>query len=76
VQLAARGLYPKAEARPTWEILLLLAAALGLELSPKATHRELFDAMAAEVPAFAGMTFRRLSPEPGIPILEEVPHVG
>lgn len=76
VQLAVRGLYPKADAKATWEALLFLASSLGLEISPKATPRELFDAMAAEVPAFAGMTFRRLATEPGIPVLEEVPHVG
>jgi len=76
VQLAERGLYPRADAKAVWEVLGLLGAALGAGTDPAATPRALFEAMTAEVPAFAGMTFRRLSVEPGIPVLEEVPHVG
>jgi len=76
VQLAERGLYPRAGARAQWEVLALLGAALGAGTDPAATPRALFETMAAEVPAFAGMTFRRLSVEPGIPVLEEVSNVG
>ena len=76
VQLAERGLYPRDGARAQWEVLALLGAALGAGTDPASTPRALFESMAAEVPAFAGMTFRRLSVEPGIPVLEEVPNVG
>ncbi len=78
VQLAQRGLFPKAGAKPASEALLLLAARLGLEIDPGLSPRALFEELAAEVPAFAGMTYRRLAGEPGVPALglEEVAHVG
>ncbi len=77
VQLAQRGLFPRGEARPAWEVLSLLAVRLGLEERHAAGAREVFEAMVAEVPAFAGMTWRRLEREPsGIPALEEVADVG
>jgi len=76
VQLARRGLYPRGEARPAWEIVSLLAVATGDDDSPVNSPRSVFEQLVGEVPAFAGMTYRRLVKEPGIPTLEEVPHVG
>ncbi len=76
VQLAGRGLYPRGQAKATWEILWLVAVARDLEEQPSVRPRHVFETLAAEVPAFAGMTYRRLASEPGIPALEEVPHVG
>ena len=78
VQLIQRGLWPRGESRPVWEILALLARELGVELPIQApvSPRGIFEQLTAEVPGFAGMTYRRLSTEPGIPVLEEVAHVG
>ncbi len=76
VQMARRGLYPAGQARPLWEILSLAAARRGLVERPAVRAREVFEELAAEVPAFAGMTWRRLELEPGVPVLEEVAHVG
>ena len=76
VQLARRGMFPAGEARPVWEVLHLLAISLGTDEEPTATPRSVFEELAAEVPAFAGMTYGRLSGEPGVPVLEEAAHVG
>ncbi len=76
VQLARRGLFPAGQARPLWEILSLTATSLGLVDEPASNARIVFEELAAKVPAFAGMTWRRLQMEPGVPVLEEVPHVG
>lgn len=78
VQLARRAFAPQGQVRPAWEILHRLGVRLGAldaddrEPSP----RRLFEELAASVPAFAGMTYRRLQAEPGIPLLEEASHVG
>jgi NADH-quinone oxidoreductase subunit G len=76
VQLARRGIYPRGNAKPVWEVLALLAAALDAEPAPAPNPRAVFEALVEEFPAFAGMTYRRLATEPGIPVLEEVPNVG
>jgi len=76
VQLARRGLFPRGQAKPAWEILALAGRQLGVEVPTPLTPRTFFEAMAAEVPPFAAMTWRRLATEPGIPVLEEVAHVG
>ncbi len=76
VQLARRGIFPAGEARPVWEALHLLAIKLGIEADTTASPRSVFEQLAAEVPAFAGMTYGRLSGEPGVPVLEEAAHVG
>jgi len=76
VQLAQRGLFPRGQAKPAWEILALTGRQLGVKIPSPLAPRTFFEAMAAEVPAFAGMTYRRLGTEPGIPVLEEVAHVG
>lgn len=76
VQLARRGLFPAEQARPLWETLSLTASSLGLADEPASNARTVFEELAAKVPAFAGMTWRRLQMEPGVPVLEEVPHVG
>jgi NADH dehydrogenase/NADH:ubiquinone oxidoreductase subunit G len=76
VQLAQRAMPPKGQAKPVWEFLGLLAVELGVETEPVASARAVFEELVAEVPAFAGMSYRRLEVEPGLPVLEEVPHVG
>ena len=77
VQLAVRGYYPPSGIKAAWEILLLFGRQLGLEgFEEMRVPRQVFEAVAAEVPAFAGMTYRRLANEPGIRALEEVVHVG
>ena len=76
VQLAEAGEPPKDQAKPSWEILSLLAFRTGLTAEPAVRARTVFEELVAEVPAFAGMTWRRLQVEPGVPALEEVPHVG
>ncbi|MCG6963769.1 MAG: (2Fe-2S)-binding protein [Acidobacteria bacterium] len=78
VQLAQRAFFPKAGAKPAAEALLLLGARLEAGTDPNLTPRAMFEELAAEVPAFAGMTYRRLAGEPGVPALgfEEVAHVG
>ena len=76
VQLARRALAPTAQARPAWEILFRLAVELGVEEDRRVSPRTVLEDLVAEVPAFAGMSHRRLATEPGIPLLEEVGHVG
>jgi len=76
VQLAARGMFPAGEAKPVWEILALLARSLDPDSAGPVRARQLFEELAREVPAFRGMTYGRLATEPGIPVLEEVAHVG
>ncbi|NOZ78120.1 MAG: molybdopterin-dependent oxidoreductase [Acidobacteria bacterium] len=76
VQLAERGAHPSDEAKAAWDILTLMARALGADPGPVTRPQQIFEELAAEVPAFAGMTYRRLSNEPGVPVLEEVAHVG
>ena len=53
-----------------------LAGELGMDWARPASARAIFEELVGEVPAFAGMAYRRLAMEPGIPLLEEVPHVG
>lgn len=76
VQLARRGFPPKAQARPVWEVLHELRVLFGSGDETPTSARRLFEEMVAEVPAFAGLTYRRLTTEPGIPVLEEVADVG
>jgi NADH-quinone oxidoreductase subunit G len=76
VQLARRGFFPNAQARPTWQILFDLAVALSIEEERTVSPRTLFDQLAAEITAFSDMSHRRLVEEPGVPVLEEVPDVG
>ncbi len=76
VQRAERGAHPKDEAKPSWEILALMARLFGMEGGPFTRPQQIFEELAAEVPAFAGITYRRLANEPGVPVLEEVAHVG
>ncbi len=76
VQLARRGFAPRAQARPIWEILDRLAVVLGLRDERATSSREVFAALAEEVPAFGGMDYYRLATEPGLAVMGEVPHVG
>ena len=76
VQLARRGVFPAGQAKAPWEILALLGAKIGTSPAGTPSPRSIFEELVSEIPAFAGMTYRRLAVEPGIPVLEEVPHVG
>jgi len=76
VQLARRGLFAAGQAKTMREILSLLAVEMGLDRPARPTAREIFQEVAAEVPAFAGMTYKRLDGEAGLPVLEEAPHVA
>ncbi len=76
VQLARRGVFPAEKAKPPWEVLHLIGAELGAVSPGTPSPRSVFEELVGEVPAFAGMTYGRLAVEPGIPVLEEVPHVG
>jgi len=76
VQLARRALAPVGQARPSWEIMHRLAIHLGQEQERNVSPRILFAEMAAEISAFAGMTYGRLMTEPGMPVHEEVIGVG
>ena len=76
VQLARRALPPAGQARPPWEVLHSLARHLGHEQERVLSPRVLFAEMAAEISAFAGMTFGRLMTEPGMPVHEEARGVG
>jgi formate dehydrogenase major subunit len=76
VQLARRGVFPAEKAKPPWEILHLVGAEMGIVAPGTPSPRSVFEELVGEVPAFAGMTYRRLEVEPGVPVLEEVPHVG
>jgi NADH-quinone oxidoreductase subunit G len=76
VQLAHRALPPKGQARPAWEVLYHLALHMGLEQERGVSPRILFAEMAAEIGAFSGMTFGRLSAGSGSPVLEGVTRVG
>jgi NADH dehydrogenase/NADH:ubiquinone oxidoreductase subunit G len=76
VQVVQAGRPPGGLSRPAWRILVDVGVALGLPLDHLDSPRAVFEDMAAEIPAFAGMAYRRLAKEPGVPILEEVSHVG
>jgi len=76
VQLARRAFPPAGQARPPWEVLHNLARHLGHEQQRIMSPRVLFAEMAAEVGAFAGMTFGRLMTEAGMPVHEEARGVG
>ena len=76
VQIANQGRPPGGLSRPAWRILVELGSHLGVPLSHLDRPRAIFEDMTAEIPAFAGMAYRRLATEPGIPVLEEVNHVG
>lgn len=74
VQLARRAYVPSSLARPAATILADLAEAVNADIA-ESRPRALFELAAAEIPAFAGMSYRRLMTEPGIPVSEEVPDV-
>jgi NADH-quinone oxidoreductase subunit G len=76
VQMARRAFPPRGRARTAWEIAYRLAVALGIEQVRQISPKILFTEMASEVAAFSGMTWGRLSAEPGMPMHEEVPRVG
>jgi NADH-quinone oxidoreductase subunit G len=76
VQLNRRGIYPVGQSKPVWEILYLLAVQLGIEKEGPVIPRAIFEELVTEVRAFAGMTYRRLASESGIPVDEEVANVG
>jgi NADH-quinone oxidoreductase subunit G len=59
VQRFWKAVEPLAEARADWEILGALGAALGLGPAPGRAE-ECFQALAAAVPAFAGLSYREL----------------
>jgi NADH dehydrogenase/NADH:ubiquinone oxidoreductase subunit G len=71
VQLARQAYAPSSLARPAARILADLAEAVNAEVT-ESRPRALFELAAAEVPAFAGMSYRRLMTEPGIAVREEV----
>ncbi len=76
VQLANNALPPVGQAQRAWEVVYRLAVELGIEQERTVTTRILFAEMVAEVAAFSGMTWGRLSAEPGMPVHEEVVGVG
>jgi NADH-quinone oxidoreductase subunit G len=76
VQLARRALAPRGQSRPAWEVIYRLALELGIEQQRNVSPRVLFAEMAAEVAAFSGITWGRLSVEPGMAIHAEVSDVG
>jgi len=76
VQLARRAFFPHGQARQVWEMMADLAGELGMDWGRPPSSRAIFEELVGEVPAFAGMAYRRLEVEPGMPALEEVPHVG
>lgn len=59
VQRIHEAFPPKGESRPDWEILTGLAARLGLPM-PYRRPRDIFDEIAASVPAFRGMSYEKL----------------
>jgi NADH-quinone oxidoreductase subunit G len=76
VQLVRRGIFPKVQARPAWDILFRLAVELEIEAERTTSPRAIFEELAANVEAFRDIGHRRLESEPGVPVLEEVPDVG
>ncbi len=59
VQRFWRAVFPRGEARPDWETLGAVARALG-HPAPPPRAAAVFDALAAETPAFAGLSYRAL----------------
>jgi NADH-quinone oxidoreductase subunit G len=76
VQLTNRGIYPAGQIKPVWEILFLIGIRLGVEKEGPIVPRAIFEELVTEVRAYAGMTYRRLASESGIPVDEEVANVG
>ena len=76
VQLANRALSPQAQARPAWEVVFGLALALGLEQERAISPHTIFAEMAAEVAAYRGLAWGRLTGGGPLPIRREVPGVG
>jgi predicted molibdopterin-dependent oxidoreductase YjgC len=66
VQRFWRAIPPRGEARADWEILAAVAAALGHDWRPLRAER-LFRELAAQVPAFAGLSYRALG-DHGAPV--------
>ncbi len=59
VQLLRRALLPLGDSRPLWELLTDLAGLMGTEMA-YSDAAEVFDAIAASVPAYAGLSHTRL----------------
>jgi NADH-quinone oxidoreductase subunit G len=76
VQHVARALPPKGQARTASEVLLGLAARFGHSASERVPPRLLFAEMAAEIAAFSGMTYGRLTGQHGMPVHGEANRVG
>jgi NADH-quinone oxidoreductase subunit G len=76
VQLARRAFSPRGQARPPWEFVCRLAVELGIEQEREMSPKVLFAEMVAEVAAFSGMTWGRLTAESGIPVHQEMHRVG
>ncbi len=75
IQFAGAAVKPKTPARPMWSIMAELASHFNLPLQAK-NPESIFKSLAAEAPAFAGMSYQRLCQDSGLPALEEVSHVG
>ena len=76
VQLPKRAMPPRAQARPTWEVIYRLALTLGLEQERVMSPHILFAEMAAEVDAYSGITWGHLVAEGQAAIRREVTGVG
>jgi NADH-quinone oxidoreductase subunit G len=75
VQLARRAVAAGTHAREPWELVERLGLALGLAPQREISPRLLFAEMAAETPAFSGMTWGRLAAGAALPVHGEVPDV-
>jgi len=65
VQLLRRALLPLGVSRPLWELLTDLAGLMGTEM-PYTDAADVFDAIAASVPAYAGLSHTRLDWDAGM----------
>jgi predicted molibdopterin-dependent oxidoreductase YjgC len=75
VQHARRAVAAGTHAREPWELVERLRFALGLAPQREISPRLLFAEMAAETPAFSGMTWGRLAAGAALPVHGEVPDV-
>ena len=76
VQLARAAFPPGAQAWPAWRLLHALQRAFGVPGDAQTRPERLFAELAGSVPAFAGMTYRGLADQPGLPVAAEVSDVG
>jgi NADH-quinone oxidoreductase subunit G len=60
VQRFAAAVAPAGEARPLWQVLVLLARALGITALASSNPEELFARLAAQEPAFSGLSWGEL----------------